>query len=176
MSTRGLTQNLLAIFFCHWIATLGVAITSASAIVFLGFQFQAFTNPYYSLVIFLAVPALFLGGLTLIPVGLYVRSRQLGGYLRVIELTEWDGTRVARLAVVILAATLINITLLSAATYEGRSTSIRMHSAERCVTRSCPRILRFTSNRLMPKLAAWSVMSVRVRLLSSAPNCRVWGG
>lgn len=118
MSTHGLTRNLFAIFFCHWIATLGVAITTASAIVFLGLQFQNFTNPYYSLIIFVAVPALFIGGLSLIPIGLFFRSRQLGGYREVIEMTEWDSARVYRLALLIMAATLINITLLSAATYE----------------------------------------------------------
>ena len=58
-------------------------------------------------------------GLSLIPLGLLLRARQLGGYRAAIESSRWDAGRVGRLAGVILAATLVNIALMSAATYEG---------------------------------------------------------
>ena len=71
MSERTVYQNLLGLFFCHWLATFGVVLTSASAMVFLGLGFQAFTNPYYGLLIFLVVPTLFMIGLSLILSGFF---------------------------------------------------------------------------------------------------------
>jgi len=114
-----LYRRTLAVFFCHWIATLGVILTSASAIVFITFQFLSFNNVYYAIVVYLIVPAFFVAGLLLIPIGVYLGSRAAGGFRAVLEDTRADDQRLLRLAVVVLAATLANVVLMAGASYKG---------------------------------------------------------
>ena len=116
---RNLYKHVLAVFFCHWIATVGVVLTSASAIVFVGFQFLSFTNPYYALIIFFVVPAFFVVGLTLLPIGLYLRSRVAGGVRAALDAATWDNARLLRLSLVVFAATMANVALMSAVSYQG---------------------------------------------------------
>ena len=63
------------------ISRIGVALTTASALLFL-FLLAALTagflqNPYSGLVVFVLVPALFVVGLLLIPVGLRIERRRV---------------------------------------------------------------------------------------------------
>ena len=112
-------NNLFAILFSHWIATLGAAITSAAAIVFVAAQFLEFTNSYIGLLIFLIVPTLFVFGLLLVPVGVFLRSRTEGSYRAALDAVRWDSARAARLAAIVLAVTLLNLVVMSAAGYRG---------------------------------------------------------
>ena len=116
---RHFYKHVFAVFFCHWISTVGVVITSTSAIVFLGFQFRSFTNPYDALIIFVLVPAFFVAGLILVPIGLYLRSRVEGGVRAVWAAVVWDDARLLRLSLVVLSATMVNVVLMSAASYQG---------------------------------------------------------
>ena len=65
------------------ISLIGGALTSASALVLLGFWVVAFLghggsdNPYIGLIVDLGLPGLFVLGLLLIPVGILLRQRQL---------------------------------------------------------------------------------------------------
>ena len=56
-------------------------ITTAAAAVFIALVIAEFTglleNPYAGLVVFIAVPALFLLGLLLIPLGMWLQQRKL---------------------------------------------------------------------------------------------------
>ena len=56
-----------------------MVITTVSAVAFLTLvaadMFGMFTNPYAGLVIFIAVPALFVFGLLLIPLGIWLQRR-----------------------------------------------------------------------------------------------------
>ena len=65
----------------HPVALAGVVITTVSAVAFLTLAaadlLGMFTNPYAGLVIFLAVPALFVFGLLLIPLGIWLQRRAL---------------------------------------------------------------------------------------------------
>ena len=58
-----------------------MVITTVSAVAFLTLVaadlFGMFTNPYAGLVIFIAVPALFVFGLLLIPLGIWLQRRAL---------------------------------------------------------------------------------------------------
>ncbi len=59
----------------------GALITTASAVVFIALVIAEliglFENPYAGLVVFLAIPAVFLGGLLLIPLGMWLQQRKL---------------------------------------------------------------------------------------------------
>ena len=116
---RNVVRQIIAVVFCHWLSTIGVVLTSGAAIVFIGFQFLRYDNPYYALIIFLVVPAFFVFGLVLVPIGVYLRARTEGGFLAALEAVRWDDERLVRLALVVTAATLLNVTLMSAASYRG---------------------------------------------------------
>src|SRR5687768_5745402 len=65
----------------HPVTLAGVVITTVSAVAFLTLlaadMFGMFANPYAGLVIFIAVPALFVFGLLLIPLGIWLQRRAL---------------------------------------------------------------------------------------------------
>jgi nitrate/TMAO reductase-like tetraheme cytochrome c subunit len=65
----------------HPVALAGVVITTVSAVAFLTMAtadlLGMFTNPYAGLVIFIAVPALFVFGLLLMPLGIWLQRRAL---------------------------------------------------------------------------------------------------
>jgi nitrate/TMAO reductase-like tetraheme cytochrome c subunit len=100
------------------LTTAGVVITTTSAFVFLGLAFLHFDNPYYGLVVFVLIPALFLLGLLLIPIGLYLKGRRVGGLSNAIPEVEWSSPRTMRLVTIIGILTMANITIVSAAAYQ----------------------------------------------------------
>src|SRR6185436_15702447 len=65
----------------HPLAIAGVVITTAAAVVFITLVIAGlagmFPNPYAGLVIFLAIPAVFVLGLLLIPWGMWLQQRKL---------------------------------------------------------------------------------------------------
>lgn len=108
----------------HPVALLGGAIASAMALLFVILlllnAFGYFQNPYFGLLLFVAVPAGFLLGLLLIPLGIRLdaRRRRTEGALP----ADWPvlDLRVARqrwILAAVLALTIINIVLLSVASY-----------------------------------------------------------
>ena len=104
------SSTLLGAAFAHWLTTAGVVITTTSAFVFLGLAFLRFDNPYYGLVVFVLIPALFVLGLFLIPLGLYIKGRRVGGLRNAIPAVEWSSPRTVRLAGLIGILTMANIT------------------------------------------------------------------
>jgi hypothetical protein len=129
MASRG--WNILGIAFAHWLTTVGVVITTTSAFVFLGLAFLQFDNPYYGLVVFVLIPALFVVGLVLIPIGLFIKGRRVGGIRHAIPVVEWSSPRIFRLGVLIGLLTMANITIVSAAAYQSIS---YMDSSQFCGT------------------------------------------
>ena len=97
----------------------GTALTTASAVLFLTLLVGRFDNPYMGLVLFMALPALFVIGLAFIPIGLYRRSKQLGGIRAILTSPGAQNRPMVRLAILIAAATLVNITLVSSTTFQG---------------------------------------------------------
>ena len=111
----------------NWISLLGAALTTSSAFVLIWFWFMELTShrnihPYAGIVFFIALPALFLAGLVLIPVGI-IRTRKqkrLAGE-DITPLKEVDFTQpgIRRLLTILGVLTFINVSILGTAGLKG---------------------------------------------------------
>jgi nitrate/TMAO reductase-like tetraheme cytochrome c subunit len=119
------------------ISLAGGAITSASGVTMIGYWLVELfgrpnDNPYLGIIFFLFLPALFVAGLLLIPIGLYLRRAKLkkaglipAQYPR-IDLND----RVFRHGLdIVLVATIINLLVVAMASYRG---SAYMDSPQFC--------------------------------------------
>jgi nitrate/TMAO reductase-like tetraheme cytochrome c subunit len=109
------------------ISLAGGAITSASGVTMIGYWLVAilgkpYDNPYLGIIFFLILPALFLLGLALIPIGVFVRRRKLqkAGQIPP-EFPKVDlNDRIFRHGVdIVLVATIVNLLVVSIASYRG---------------------------------------------------------
>ena len=119
------------------ISLAGGAITSASGVTMIGYWLVELfgrpnDNPYLGIIFFLLLPALFIAGLLLIPVGVFVRRRklQLAGQIPAqfpkIDLND----RVFRHGLdIVLVATIVNLLVVAMASYRG---SAYMDSPQFC--------------------------------------------
>jgi NapC/NirT cytochrome c family protein len=109
------------------VSLVGAAITTAMAALFVSlFVLQLLgylTNPYIGLLIYVAVPAVFVLGLLLIPLGMWLAARRhrRGGHVQppewpVIDLRQPHQRHVL---VAVLALTIINLVIVSLAAYGG---------------------------------------------------------
>ena len=106
----------------HPLAVAGAVLTTVSAVVFialvLAVVFGLFEHPYAGLVVFVVVPAFFVLGLLLIPLGMWLEARRL---LRHPEATrDWPvldlGNRTTRrIVLAVIALTAVNIVIVSLA-------------------------------------------------------------
>ena len=109
------------------ISIAGMVLTTISAVVFivvgLGDLFGIHTNPYLGIVFFIALPALFVLGLLLIPLGAWIerRRRRAGKQATSAEWPRLDLNVPAqrRFAVAIFALTMANVVIVSLAAYRG---------------------------------------------------------
>lgn len=121
------------------VSIAGMVLTSTSAvlflIVFLADLFGLHTNPYIAIVFFLFLPALFLVGLVLIPLGAWLerRRRAHGKAPAEIRWPQLDLNNPSHrtTAVAIFALTMVNVIIVSLAAYRGVT---YMDSAEFCGT------------------------------------------
>jgi nitrate/TMAO reductase-like tetraheme cytochrome c subunit len=109
------------------ISLAGGAITSASGVTMVGYWLVEIfgrpnDNPYLGIIFFLLLPALFIVGLLLIPVGVFLRRRKLqkAGQIPA-EFPKIDfNDRMFRHGVdIVLVATIANLLLVSIASYRG---------------------------------------------------------
>lgn len=109
------------------ISLAGGAVTSASGVTMIGYWLvdifgRPNANPYLGIIFFLLLPALFIAGLLLIPVGVFVRRRMLqkAGQIPA-EFPKVDfNDRMFRHGVdIVLVATIANLLVVSIATYRG---------------------------------------------------------
>jgi len=109
------------------ISLAGGAITSASGVTMIGYWAieilgRPNDNPYLGIIFFLLLPAVFIGGLALIPIGVYLRRRALqkAGQIPV-EFPKVDfNDRMFRHGVdIVLIATIVNLLVVSIASYRG---------------------------------------------------------
>ena len=108
----------------HPLAIAGALITTASAVVFIALliaQFAGlFDNPYAGLVVFIALPAIFVIGLLMIPAGMWLEQRRL---LRdPTTPTDWpvidlNARRVRGTVLLFTALTAVNIVIILVAGY-----------------------------------------------------------
>lgn len=108
------------------LSLFGMAVATAMATVFLGLAVLHLAgylaNPYIGLLVFVAVPTVFLAGLALIPIGAWLRARRPGqAEWPVIDLRQ---RRQRTIALAVVALTAVNILIVSLATVGG------MHAME----------------------------------------------
>ena len=100
----------------HPLAILGALITTASAVAFVALAIAVlaglFENPYAGLVVFIALPTLFVIGLLLIPAGMWLQSRKLErdpGAATDWPVLDFRQASIRRTALAITALTAVNM-------------------------------------------------------------------
>ena len=119
------------------ISLAGGAITTAAGVTMIGYWLvelfgRANDNPYLGIIFFLLLPALFIAGLILIPVGLFLRRKKLQKAGQIpLEFPKVDfNDRIFRRGVdIVLVATILNFLVVSVASYRG---SAYMDSPQFC--------------------------------------------
>ena len=118
-----MTRHERAVLVRHPLAMVGIALTTASAIVFIALVIAMllgmFHNPYAGLLVFIAVPAVFVMGLLLIPIGMAKQRRLLS---RSPEAGDWPvvdfrQSRTRRVALSIATLTAVNLVIVLIAGY-----------------------------------------------------------
>ena len=105
------------------VSALGVAVTTAAALLFLFLAVAHFSgylqNPYLGILVFILVPAVFVVGLLLIPVGFHLEHRRevAGLAPRQWPTIDLNQPVQARMALFVVAATFVNVVILSMASY-----------------------------------------------------------
>ncbi len=144
---RSFFRIVLSLSIVHWLTSVGVVLTTASAGVFLLLVFQQFDNPYIGIIVFLIIPAIFVLGLFLMPLGLAVAARRHGGYRKLIALPR-EGLQLARLGWAIAFATLANAGILTAAAYHGVAVmDSKQFCGETCHSAMQPQYVRYQNSR-----------------------------
>ncbi|HYN23170.1 MAG TPA: NapC/NirT family cytochrome c [Thermoanaerobaculia bacterium] len=114
------------------ISLVGSAIVTASAILiitlFLLESFGLRGSPYIGILAYLILPAIFVLGLLLIPIGIW-RQRRRGAPPSTFPVLDFNEGRTRTRALVFIALTAVNVIILALATYEGVDT---MESTEFC--------------------------------------------
>src|SRR5687767_10788646 len=102
------------------IAALGATLTTVAALLFLILVALDFTgaieNPYAGIVIFILVPAIFVFGLLLIPLGLWIERRR-GGIAGPPVAFSLADPNVRRAVIFVVVATLVNLAVVSFASF-----------------------------------------------------------
>ncbi|HKM65765.1 MAG TPA: NapC/NirT family cytochrome c [Candidatus Acidoferrum sp.] len=121
--------RLLYYFIQNTISFIGVALTTSGAITMIAFWIYDFVlpgppHPYIGLLIFLILPGIFILGLVLIPVGIFLRRRKLrnaGQLPSVYPEIDLKAPMVQNGLLFIGVATLLNVMIFSFASYRGVS-------------------------------------------------------
>jgi nitrate/TMAO reductase-like tetraheme cytochrome c subunit len=111
----------------NWMTLAGAALTTSSAFVLVWFWFMEITSPravhpYAGILLFLILPALFLVGLVLIPVGILrvQRQRRLAGESPTpLQAVDFRQPGVRRLLTIVGVLTFINVSILGTAGLKG---------------------------------------------------------
>jgi len=108
----------------HPVSLVGAVLATASAVAFIALfvaeLLDLFTNPYAALVVFVAVPALLVTGLLLIPFGMWLERRRLlrhPGSEREWFVIDFRSATTRRRAVMFVALTAVNIVIVLLAGY-----------------------------------------------------------
>jgi hypothetical protein len=108
----------------HPLAIAGALITTASAVVFIALTIAVFAgmfaNPYAGLVVFIAIPAIFVAGLVMIPAGMWLQRKKLerhpdapAGW----PVFDFHERRVRHIALAVVALTAVNGVIILLAGY-----------------------------------------------------------
>jgi len=118
----------------HWISAIGVVLTSVAAISFLAIlalELGGRTRENYSGIIsYLLLPAVFVIGLVLIPIGLrQIRKREKAGQPVSFPVFNFNDPRLRSTALLVVLLTILNLMIVSTATFKGLEV---MHSDSFC--------------------------------------------
>jgi nitrate/TMAO reductase-like tetraheme cytochrome c subunit len=117
-----------ALFFGNNPVSLaGGAITSASGVTMIGYWLVEMLgrpndNPYLGIIFFLLLPAVFIGGLILIPIGVFIRRRRLqkaGEIPAEFPKVDFNDRMFRHGLDIVLVATIVNLLVVSIASYRG---------------------------------------------------------
>jgi hypothetical protein len=106
------------------ISIIGAVVTTVSATLFLLFFFLDVAgvpaNPYLGILTFLILPAVFVAGLLLIPLGVWRRRRQAESahQAHLWPVLDFDRSSVRRTALVILLLTVVNVAIIALAAHK----------------------------------------------------------
>lgn len=105
------------------ISRIGVVVTSTSALtIIVTFAFSSPTNPYIGILHYLVLPAVFVVGLVLIPLGMlreYRRERRLGLLPASYPKIDFSQRELRRTALFVAAMTAVNVPIFAIASYRG---------------------------------------------------------
>ena len=141
------------------ISLAGGAITSAAGVTMIGYWLVEIfgrrdDNPYLGIIFFLILPALFVLGLVLIPIGLFARRRklQLAGQIPA-EFPKIDlNDRIFRHGLdIVLIATIVNLLVVAAASYRGVGIHGLAAVLRIFLPRDAPRVHRLQGVRALPR-------------------------
>jgi nitrate/TMAO reductase-like tetraheme cytochrome c subunit len=114
----------LVFFSNNWISLAGVVVVTTAAVAWLVFLPITLGNgrvhPYLGIVAYLLLPALFVGGLVLIPIGIYLRRlrlRKKGEIPKEFQPIDPRNPELRRLALFIIVTTFLNIVIASQLSY-----------------------------------------------------------
>jgi nitrate/TMAO reductase-like tetraheme cytochrome c subunit len=117
------------------ISLIGIAVTTAAAVVFLVLllleMFGQIRNPYFGLLLFVAVPAVFILGLVLIPIGVWRQHRKPAGEAAEWPVVDFGLPRTRTVVLTVFVLTCVNILIVSLAAYGAVH---HMESVEFCGT------------------------------------------
>jgi NapC/NirT cytochrome c family, N-terminal region len=127
----------------QWISAIGVALTTIAAISFLvtlALEISGLeTGNYIGLFSYLVLPAVFVVGLVLIPIGLRVqRKRELAGEPPGFPVLNFNDPHLRTTALIILGVTVLNLMIISVATFKGLEV---MHADAFCGT-TCHNVMQ----------------------------------
>jgi NapC/NirT cytochrome c family protein len=121
---------LIGLVWRNWITMLGGSLATVCAVIISAFLVTALVAPetvpaYAGLVVYLILPAVFVGGLLLIPLGVYVDHRQRRKRLAAGDIAElpefptidFNMPRTRAVAIVVLTLSAVNLFIISSVSY-----------------------------------------------------------
>ena len=109
----------------HWVSAIGVALATISAISFLAIIALELAGVpignYAGIASYLILPAIFLVGLVLIPIGLRLqrKKRQKAGQPSRFPVLDFNNPRLRSVALLVFVLTVVNLMIVSTATFKG---------------------------------------------------------
>jgi hypothetical protein len=111
----------------NWISILGVILTTGSGFTLVWSWLRELVggqsvHPYVGIILFMILPMVFVLGLLLIPLGIWLRRRKLvrqGRLPRQLPAVDLDQPRLRRVLALVAGLTLVNILLMGTATLKG---------------------------------------------------------
>src|SRR5271169_4964041 len=108
-------RPILVLLFSHWVSMLGVFLVTTAGfswLFVLPIQLRGHTsNPYIGIVVFLVIPVVFILGLVLIALGVFLARRRIVGTEQALLATASRRTVLRKLAIFFAATTVINIVI-----------------------------------------------------------------